>query len=77
MKLRSLHCFHINKNSNHNFIHNGHQPYAKANVNRGIKDVPEDVMHMITKLLESHRPTSVAQQFLGRKLPQKIMSKLR
>ena len=80
-KLRSLHCFHINKNGNHNCVHNGHFPHTKANVNRGIKDVPEDAMHMTTKLLEGHCPTSIAQQFLeisgGGKLPQKSIAKLR
>ena len=56
-------------------------PCTKSNVNRGIKDVPEDAMRVTTKLLEGHCPTSIAQQFLeisgGGKLPQKSIAKLR
>ena len=80
-KLRSLHCFCINKNSNYNFTYNGYLPCTKSSINRGIRDVLEDTMCTIIKLLAGHCPTSIAQQFLeissGGKLPQKSISKLR
>ena len=79
--LRSLRRFYINKNSNHDFAHVGHFQCDIDNANRGIRDVPQHALQMITKLFENHCPASIAELFLetsgGGKLLQKSAFKLR